>query len=86
MKISYHKKFVKQYSKQTSQIKEKFIERQDLFVSDHFHPLLGNHLLNGEWVGCRSINITGDVRAIFEEIDSEHIEFVAIGNHSELYS
>ena len=86
MILSYSKKFVKQYSKQSPKIKNKFIERQSLFVANHFHPFLNNHQLSGQYVGCKSINITGDIRAVFEEININHIEFVAIGSHSELYS
>ncbi len=72
--------------KQSAVIQEKFYERLALFVKDQHNSLLANHPLNGEWVGYRSINITGDIRAIFEEIDKKHFEFVDIGSHSELYS
>ncbi len=86
MILSYSKRFVKQYSKKSSKIKSKFVERQSLLLSDPFNPLLNNHQLSGEYIGCKSINITGDIRAIFENLTSNHIEFVAIGTHSELYS
>ena len=86
MKINYSKKFVKQYSKQNIKIKNKFIERQNLLISDSFDFFLNNHSLSGEFVGYRSINITGDIRAIFEETGDDSIEFIAIGSHSELYS
>ena len=86
MILSYSKKFIKQYSKKSPQIKQKFIERQGLFVVNSFHPLVNNHHLTGEYKGCKSINITGDIRAVFEEININHVEFVAIGSHSELYS
>ncbi len=56
-----------------------------MFVDNPYHPLLSNHALSGEWIGCRSMNITGDIRAVFEEIGSHYFEFVAIGSHSELY-
>ena len=65
---------------------DKFEERVVIFIQNKYHPLLQNHALDGEWKGCRSINITGDVRAVFEEVADDHIEFVAIGTHSELYS
>ena len=86
MKISYSKNFVKQYSKQSSKIKEKFIQKQYVFVDNVFNSLLNNHSLHGEYAGCRSINITGDIRAVFEEINSDYFEFIAIGTHSELFS
>jgi mRNA-degrading endonuclease YafQ of YafQ-DinJ toxin-antitoxin module len=72
--------------KQPKVIQEKFYERLGLFIKDPHNQLLGNHALNGEWDGCRSINTTGDIRAVFEEIDDKHVESVDIGSHSELYS
>ena len=74
------------FKKQPAGVKDKFEERVRLFHEDMFEPILNNHSLEGEWLGCRSINITGDIRAIFEEIEDDHFEFIAIGTHSELYS
>ena len=65
---------------------EHFISRHhDMTKENQYDVLLNNHALSGEYVGCRSINITGDVRAIYEEIKDNHFEFVAIGTHTELY-
>jgi len=86
MRFSYSKKFTKQYTKQSIDIKNKFIDRQTLLATDFFSPILNNHKLSGEYLGCKSINITGDIRAVFEEISEDHIEFIAIGTHGELYS
>mgnify|MGYP001615158058 CR=1 FL=1 len=66
-------------------MRSRFIERLELFSNDPFHPLLENHALRGEWKEYRSINITGDVRAVFRALDTERIEFVLIGTHHELY-
>jgi len=44
------------------------------------------HSLSGEWFGCKSINITGDIKAVFEEVEDDLVEFTAIGSHSDLYS
>ena len=82
----YSRVFKKMFYKQPAVIQEKFYERLALFVKDKYSPLLSNHALNGEWIGCRSFNVTGNVRAVFEELDSECIEFIDIGSHSELYS
>lgn len=86
MKINYSKNFVKQYGKQRPVIKEKFVEKQKVYVTDKFNPILNNHGLGGKWLGYRSINVTGDIRAIFEEVNENYVEFVAIGTHSELYN
>lgn len=86
MIITYGRVFKKMLRKQPAVIQEKFYERLMLFVKDRYDPLLSNHTLNGEWIGCRSINITGDIRVVFEEIGDNCFEFVDIGSHSELYS
>lgn len=86
MFISYSRVFKKMFKKKPAWLQKKFEERLTLFIRDTYHPLLNNHSLDGEWAGCRSINITGDTRAVFEIISSKHVEFVAIGSHSELYS
>lgn len=84
MNIYLHKKFLKDYNKLTQNQKEKFKERRNLFLKDEFDPVLNNHGLKGKWLGYRSINVTGDIRAIFKR-DTESALFVAIDNHSNLY-
>ena len=85
MKIELHRKFLKAYAKHPEKIKEKFKERRNLFIEDMFHPLLDNHSLNGEYEGCRSINITGNIRAIFYIKPDSNCVFINIGSHPELY-
>lgn len=84
MIINYHKDFLKDFKKLPKKIKEKFKERQLLFERDEFNPVLNNHALKGRWLGYRSMNVTGDIRAIFKR-DAESALFVAIDKHSNLY-
>lgn len=84
MKIDYHKDFIKSYKKLPKKTQNKFKERQLLFEKEEFDPLLNNHALKGKWWGYRSINVTGDIRAIFKR-DTESVLFVAIDKHSNLY-
>ena len=65
-------------------IQIKFGERLLLFSKDMFHPLLNNHALRGIYKDTRSINVTGDYRALYTH-DGEKVVFIAIGTHSELY-
>ena len=85
MKPEYHKNFRKQFDKLSIKIQDKFEEKLDLFLQNMFHPLLNNHSLNGEYEGCRSINITGNIRAIFYVKTESGIVFINIGSHPELY-
>ena len=84
MIIVYHRDFKKSYRKLPQRLKEKLEERLRLFSSDEFHPILNNHALKGKYLGYRSINVTGDVRAIFKR-DAQSALFVAIDSHSNLY-
>lgn len=88
-RIDYAQKFLKQLKKAPLEIKVAFRKRLELFLKDPFHPLLDNHGLTGQYTGFRSINVTGDWRAIFAEQKSEAksktIVFVIIGTHSQLY-
>ncbi len=84
MIIVYHKEFKKNYKKSSPKIKQKVEERIRLFETEEFNPVLNNHALNGKWLGYRSINMTGDLRAIFKR-DAHRVLFVAIDNHSNLY-
>lgn len=87
MQIEYSKKFVKEFKKCPVKIKNSLKTKLDVFIKDQYHPTLNNHPLNGKLKNYRSINITGDWRAIFEIIDNGRIiYFVAIGTHSKLYS
>lgn len=85
MRVDYSKRFKKQYQKLTCPLQEQFKARLIIFVSDPLNPVLGNHVLHGRWNGFRSINITGDFRAIYQDLGAIAF-FVAIGTHSKLYS
>lgn len=85
MRAIFHKKFRRRYEKLQQGEKRSAEERIRLFYENPFHPLLENHALHGVWQGCRSINITGDLRAVYEEINSDTAHFVALGTHPELY-
>jgi len=84
MRVFLHKNFEKRFVKLPSKIKEQFKVRRNLFLADPFHPQLNNHSVEHAYPGCRSINITGDYRAIFSESDDSAL-FVNIGTHAELY-
>ena len=86
MKIRFHKNFNKQYKKLRQAQKEKVQERLVLFLKDPFHLILGNHPLKGKYTGYRSINITGDLRAVYKFVSERECIFVAIDTHSSLYS
>ncbi|OGI74181.1 hypothetical protein A3D42_01820 [Candidatus Nomurabacteria bacterium RIFCSPHIGHO2_02_FULL_41_18] len=69
----------------SAKVVDKFFERLELLKRDKSNPILNNHKLHGEYEGCRSINVTGNFRAVFEYFDEDKIVFSDIGTHPELY-
>jgi len=86
MKIKLHKKFTKQFSKLNKNQKLKCKDRLNLFLDDPFNELLNNHALQGKYKGLRSINMSGDLRAIYEMINNNTAFFIDLDTHSNLYS
>jgi len=84
MEVQFRATFKKRLRKLPLKLREQFRDRLALFILNKFNPLLCNHLLKGSYLGCRSINVTGDRRAIFKE-EGDTVVFVDIGTHAELY-
>jgi len=79
------KSFDKQYSILDSKIKISFKNRLELFKASPFDARLRNHSLKGKYFGYRSINITGDVRALYAIRGNMIIIFGFVGSRSQLY-
>lgn len=73
------------YRKTPTKIQRKFEACIITFHKNPFDRTLENHLLHGKWNGFRSIDITGDWRAIYLEVGESSAEFYAIGTHDQLY-
>ena len=80
-----HKTFDRMFTKLSRRLQLKFLERSGFFLVDPFHTLLYDHELKGKWVNHRSINVSGDYRAVYRQLDAESYLFVAIGTHHELF-
>lgn len=86
MKVRFHSRFKKAYQRLRANEREKFNERLATFMQDPFLQILNNHPLRGKYAGCRSINISGDLRAIYRLIGADIAYFITIGSHNDLYS
>lgn len=86
MNVKFQRRFIAQYKKFSRNRQKQCDERLLLFGKHPFDPLLNNHALNGKYLGYRSINITGDIRAVFRMLDTDTAYFVVIDTHSNLYS
>ena len=85
MRIRYHKRFLKSFQKLPGKIQGKCFERLELFEREPFHPLLHNHSVEPVFPNWRSINITGDYRALYEVQKEGSVVFMKIGTHADLY-
>ena len=86
MIVRFHKQFERKIKKLHKNEKQQFKERLTLFIQNPYDRLLNNHFLQGKYKDYRSINITGDLRALYKTIDTETIIFVTIDTHINLYS
>lgn len=85
MRAEFRKTFIKRLAKLPVKIEGAFYAKLAIFHENKYDVRLNNHALEGKYAGMRSINVTGDYRAIFEDC-GDTVTFFIIGTHSELYS
>ena len=88
MKVQYDPDFIKKLKRTDVRIRRSFEKRLTIFLKNPLNPQLNNHMLREEYSGLRSIDITADYRAVYEEIkvgDEEIAYFTILGTHKELY-
>ena len=84
MTVEFTKNFIKQSKKLSPKLRVQVFQRIKLFTKEPLNPLLRDHQLKGKYKRYRSIDITGDFRALyFLEIDKAIFDIV--GTHSQLY-
>jgi addiction module RelE/StbE family toxin len=86
MTIIFHRNFEKQILKLRIGGCRRLQERLKIFLRNPFDIILNNHPLKGKYADYRSINIGGDLRAVYKRIDENECIFTEIGTHGELYS
>lgn len=83
--IEFTKSFTKQFKKLRINQQERFYERLELFKKNPQARVLRDHALKGKYKGYRSIDIEGDLRALYYVKDDVIVVFAIIGSHSQLY-
>ncbi len=86
--VKFSIRFDKQLSDARDEIVEAFLEVLALFLEDPRYATLRNHALKKKYAGYRSIDVTGEWRAIFKETRSgkrKIITFQMLGTHKKLY-
>lgn len=83
--IDFTKSFVKQFEKLKETQKNRFYERLELFKINPHDRVLRDHALKGTHKSYRSIDIEGDLRALYYVKGDVVIIFAFIGSHAQLY-
>ena len=83
--VRFTKSFEKQFKKIAPPVQQRFYAQLQLFIVQPNSPILNNHALKGAYKGYRSINVTGDIRALYYRDQGRVIFFAYIGTHSQLY-
>ena len=83
-RIEFSVFFNKHLTASTREIRVAFLETLQLFRDDPDHPSLRNHPLKDKFAEVRSIDVTGDWRALYRR-ERERIIFVELGTHDQLY-
>lgn len=87
MILYFHKQFEKQLKKMTKKQRLVVKSHLEIFLQNPYHNKLNNHGLRGKYKNYRSINISGDLRAIYKlSEDASEAVFIYLGNHNNLYS
>ncbi len=85
MTIQYHRNFEKDFRRLDKKKCARWAQRLEIFMSNPFSAELNNHPLHGIYEGYRSINISGDLRAIYKLIKEDSAGFIALDTHAHLY-
>ena len=88
MRVQLAPKLIAKVKKQDVRIRKSFKIAINLFSKDPNYLGLNNHSLSKEWEGFRSVDITSDLRAVYQEVseaDETFAYFVDLGTHEKLY-
>ena len=88
MNVKLDPDFFKQLKKLDIRIRKNFRERIAIFAKNPLDPHLNNHELREPYKGLRSIDITNDYRAVYEEmtVGKDSVAYFSLlGTHEELY-
>ncbi len=85
--IRRHKQFKKNFLKRITpndKLFNQFESKIVLFMSGERGYPLNDHPLSGNLAGKRAFSVNGDLRVVYEE-HSDHIIFLDIGTHNQVY-
>ncbi len=85
MQYILSKRFEKSFTKLSPAVKKKVLVVLQKFIANPQDKSLRSHSLSVKWNKHFSIDVTGDMRAVYVYIEDDIVHFVAVGSHNELY-
>ena len=88
MKIELHPQFKKSYKLRITNnqgLQKQTSKRISLFQENSESPILKDHPLKGSKKKLRSFSVNGDIRIVYIRISKDHIIFLDIGSHNQVY-
>lgn len=88
MRIERHSTFKKSFKKRilpNKKLVKKTEERIRLFLKNPQNQILRDHGLMGTKRKTRSFSISGDIRIVYRRISKDHVIFLDIGTHNQVY-
>ncbi len=85
MEIRFSKRFIKQLKKLNEKQQDRFWSQLQQWKIDANHPSLRTHKLSGNLSNFESINIGGELRALYRRHGKTVVVYEIIGTHSQLY-
>jgi len=88
--IRYTNRFKRDYRREktgwySKTLDDALMEIVNLLVADIPLPYRNfDHPISGEWINHRDCHIKPDLILIYRKIDTDHLDLVRIGSHSEL--
>lgn len=88
MRAAWDEGFKRSYRKRIRRkedLKRKFWQRLELFMSNPFSSQLRTHKLSGKLEGQWAFSIDEDCRVVFEFSGEDQVLLIDIGGHDEVY-
>jgi len=86
--LQYSRKFLKHFNKRivsNNKLSAQFNRKIKIFVQNPKNPSLKNHQLKGIKQHLHSFSIAKNFRVIYQQINKNHILFIDIGTHDQVY-
>ncbi|MBI2444292.1 MAG: type II toxin-antitoxin system mRNA interferase toxin, RelE/StbE family [Candidatus Magasanikbacteria bacterium] len=85
MALLYYQDFESEARNLPKAAQQKLARCLELLANQPFHPLLHTKRLGGELLGVYSFRITRDWRVLFQFLDQQTIQLLAVGHRKEIY-